>query len=166
MLEICYGLTLGSAGVIFGSKKPFGRYQRKRPLFHGLWVYVFYLFPSLLRISSMSSRKEYSVSVLDHPCFSMVYYHELTTQWRQQWRGLLHGTGNVPEENVLPVPFGRAFEVKDGNPSPTKSHWKFPALGPSVPMGSSVPATPQESVFIKTSRLKLGRVCKKAIGGL
>lgn len=70
------------------------------------------------------------------PCFSTGYDSDLPshTQWQQ--RGIFHGIRKVPEENALTVPLGQVFEVKGGIPSPTKSPWKFPALGPSVPHGT------------------------------
>lgn len=146
----------GSAGDIFWGKKTFGRYQRKRPLFHGLSVYVFSYSPLHSSDFFYVQLKWGRCLYVGTPCFNVGYDGDPSTHTWWQWRGIFHGIRNVPEENVLTVPLGWAFEVKDGIASPTKGHWKFPALGPSVPQGTicSQWATTQERVFIQTSRLK------------
>lgn len=152
MMEVCDDLTLGSARHSSVGKEPFGRHQKVRPLLHSLWVYMFYLFPSsLLR----SFRKLDTACALEPPA-SRTHSHLMVMKGDFSW----------DEKQARGECSHWAFRMglwgKGWDPISHKSSWKFPALRPSVPHGTicSQWATPQESVFIKTSRLKFGRICK------
>lgn len=145
-----------------GERSHFGGTTEKGPyfmVFKSLCFYKF-LYSFLWFLLCPAERK--SACMLEPTASAWVTMRTYPPYTWWQWKGIFHGIRKVPKQNAPTEPLEWACEVKDGIPSPIKSPWKFPALGPSVPQGTicSWWATPQEGVFTKTSRLKLGRVCE------
>lgn len=155
MMDVCDDLTLGSARHLSVGQELLGRHQKIRPLLHSLWVYMFYVFPSsLFRFFSMSFGKLDTAWSLGPPA-SSTHSHLMVMKdfsWDEK-----HAGGECSQ-----CAFRMGLWGKGWDPISHKSSWKFPALRPSVSHGTicSQWATPQESVFIKTSRLNFGRICK------
>lgn len=134
MMEVCDDLTLGSVRHLSVGKESFGRYQRIRPLFHSLWVYMFYLFPSSLLWFLLCPSERWTPPVHWNSLLQVLTH----TWW--QWKEISHGMRNMLEENALTVPLGWAFEVKDGIPCPTKAPGSSQFWGHLFPLGPSVPS--------------------------
>ena len=65
---------------------------------------------------------------------AMTVTYPLTADGNEE--GFFMGLETYQRRMLFTVPLGQAFEVKDRIPSPIKSPWKFPVLGPSVPHGT------------------------------